>query len=310
MGITYSMAEIPELVPTSRESINLSIPFAEKLRLRSGDRIVINGKENKQPAFVEELCINLHKIGYKIIMYTGTWGCVDLEQNKSMLGWAQRDKNGNPLGYNNSMRGGMLCPISPYIDTVLIPWIVKIIYRSPINTIFFDIPWIMKGGCYCEYCKKQRDEGLSNNEIVRYALQKLTRSLKTKLADIKLAINAGAPGINTDNWTGGHISNLTGLFDEYVTEWNPFYWGQSASVISESISHARSICGAKISHATTITNRTGTILTKEQLRYLFHAIVSEKAEPWITLFSIYLKPNTFDLIQESYVQAKHSLISS
>lgn len=35
MGITYSIAEIPELLPTSRESINLAIPFAEKLRLRS-----------------------------------------------------------------------------------------------------------------------------------------------------------------------------------------------------------------------------------------------------------------------------------
>ncbi len=270
--------------------------------MRNGSRIVIRGRLPKHASKVQDLFGSLRTYGFKVIMYTGAWGGVDVTANRTLLDWVQKDKDGKPLGYRASLRSGMLCPASPYTEQILIPEIVEILSKCPFHTLFFDIPWIMRGGCHCEWCREPREKnGLTNSGIVKETLSSVIERIHQQVPNVTFAVNAGAPGLNNDDWTGAPIRNLAGIFDEYVTEWNPYRWGQNANVIADSISKAKQITTGKFSHASTLTNRSSELLSTGAMRRLFAAILSSGADPWL---SINFSTKKLDKIHEAYLVAQ------
>ncbi len=93
-------------------------------------------------------------------------------------------------------------------------------------------------------------------------------------------------------------------FDEYVTEWNPYRWGQPAEVIVPMLRKARSLTNGTLSHASTVTTRHGTLLSETQLSDLFKAILREGATPWL---SVYFNRTALDQVYEAYCRAQLSL---
>ena len=144
--------------------------------------------------------------------------------------------------------------------------------------------------------------GLTNDHIVRNALRTLVHDLRHDFPSVKFAVNASAPGLNRDLWTGGHIRNLVGIFDEYVTEWNPYRWGQSASVIAQAIrSTGKEVSNGKITHAFTATTRHGDLLSQDQLQSLFEVILSNGASPWL---SVHFGQKYLEQIYSAYLSGR------
>jgi hypothetical protein len=75
-------------------------------------------------------------------------------------------------------------------------------------------------------------------------------ALRQSHPDVALGINASAPTIHNDH-PRSHIDELAGLFDEYVTEWNPLRWGQPPSIVGGAIDYASE--HGRVLHATTAT---------------------------------------------------------
>ena len=96
--------------------------------------------------------------------------------------------------------------------------------------------------------------------------------------DIKTSVNVCAPTIHND-FPSAHIDNLRGIFDEYVTEWNPLRWNQDISVIKRTIKYAKKSTHKKIYHATTCTGKNGIIYSVNSLTNIFNAIVISGATP-------------------------------
>jgi hypothetical protein len=193
----------------------------------------------------------IHDEGLKAILYTGPFGKDTFEQ------YAQRDKNQKPLS--------LMCPSSEYIDKVLLPELNEVL--EGYDGIYFDMPWIAKGGCYCNHCNG------NNKTNVRNALIKIVGTL-----NIRTSVNAGAPKIHNE-FPSSHIDNLNGIFDEYVTEWNPLRWNQRLSVVRKTIEYAREITHKKVYHATTCTDKRGKIYSVDLLADLFSIILIAGASP-------------------------------
>lgn len=119
---------------------------------------------------------------------------------------------------------------------------------------------------------------------------------------MKIAVNASAPGGNFDK-TGAHISNLKGIFDEYVTEWNPYIFGSTATIVSKIISEAKSVASGKFSHASKL--KPGEKLySHKKLVNLFSAILSQGADPWL---AIHFDEEGLDKIHNAYLSALDNL---
>ena len=222
----------------------------------------------------------IHNRGMKAYFYTGVFGTENLNRFKSFISFAQRDKHGNILSYSRKgLATAMMCPASEYIDSVIIPRLMDRMHLARFDGLFFDIPWIMKSGCYCLNCKNQKDEGADNAVIVRKALIKIVSALKKDFPYISICVNAGAPTIHNNQFSGAHIDNLKGIFDEYLTEWNPYRWKQNVSVITRCIEYARQTVNGRLLHATTATTRKGKMYSFDQYVALFAAIAIGGATP-------------------------------
>ena len=199
----------------------------------------------------KDLTSIIHDEGMKVILYTGPFGKDNYKE------YAQRDKNNNPLS--------LMCPSSKYIDNILLPELNNVLEFY--DGLFLDMPWIMKGGCYCNNCDGD------NEKNVRDGLKKIRNSI-----NIRTSINAGAPTIHNEH-PSAHIDNIKGIFDEYVTEWNPLRWNQKVSIIKEVIEYAKKATNKKIYHATTCTDKQGKIYPLDVLTNLFTTIISAGAIP-------------------------------
>jgi len=221
-----------------------------------------------------------HDLGLKFVFYTGVFGTENIRHNKQMEKWVQRNKNGNLLSYENAgTKSAMMCPASSYVDEVTIPYLLEIINTSPIDKMFFDIPWIMPNGCYCSNCHKINQKELSKEIIVRKALKKIVKTIKDYNQNIKIGVNAGAPTIHNNKFSGAHIDNLKGIFDEYITEWNPYRWNQNVKNVSRCIKYAKNSVQGTLLHATTFTDKKGKMYSKDKYIKLFSAIIKEYASP-------------------------------
>lgn len=220
-----------------------------------------------------------HDLGLKFIFYTGVFGTENISNNSYLEKFVQRDKKGNLLSYENKGKTtAMMCPASNYVDEITIPYLSNIIQFNNIDGIFIDIPWIMPNGCYCSNCHEKKEKGADNNTIVRTALERIVNSLKEQKPNLSITVNVGAPKIHSEN-TGAYIDNLTGLFDEYLTEWNPYRWNQNANAIKSSIKYAKEKTGKRVLHATTATNKKGKMYSLEEYQNVFSTIINSGATP-------------------------------
>lgn len=291
--ITYSLAVFPKYSPANRKGVERTLTYVDTLKKFSCGRVAIKDPgrrmavEDQSPALIANIgriTSYLRDLRIAPALYTGPWGGGDMKANPALEKWVQRDEEKKPLGYMGSLRSAMLCPLSPYVEEIFLPQLVRSVSESGFKTIFFDIPWIMKGGCHCQWCRSFREEnGPSNSGVVRQAFEGLLCSLRRACPNVSLAVNASAPGCNFNTWTGGHIEALAGLFDEYVTEWNPYRWNQSATVVSRTIRQAKSFAEGTFSHASTVTDKKGRIYNEEELTVLFRHILTEGADPWLTV---------------------------
>ncbi len=226
-------------------------------------------------------CIEvIHDQGMTAYFYTGVFGTENLKQHKKFIPFAQRDEGGNILSYaGKRLALAMMCPASSYVDHIIIPRILDRMHLAEFNGLFFDIPWVMKSGCYCTNCRNLREGGADNSAIVRNALIRIVSAIKKEQPSLSICINASAPTVHNNRYSGGHIDNLKGIFDEYLTEWNPYRWNQDVLVISRCLEYARETTKGRLLHASTATNRRGKMYTKEQYVRLFSAILKGGAMP-------------------------------
>ncbi|MFP4567526.1 MAG: hydroxymethylglutaryl-CoA synthase [Candidatus Woesearchaeota archaeon] len=222
----------------------------------------------------------IHNLGMQSILYTGVFGTENLKNNPLFYKYVQRDKNHEPLFYGKSEKTAMMCPSSDYVNKVTIPKLQNLITKNPFDGIFIDIPWILNKGCHCNNCQsnnKIKDEN-KNEKIVRDSLDKIVTAIKDENPQIKISINSSAPLIYNNKSSGAHITNLTNLFDEYVTEWNPYKWNQDANILKKSINYAHKLTQKRILHATTLTNKYGKMYTQKEYTHLFSTIMSAGAD--------------------------------
>jgi hypothetical protein len=242
----------------------------------AGSHLKYASQRNRLKNAVEEI----HTQSMKAYFYTGVFGTKNLHQNKELMPFAQRDKHGNILGYlGKDLKTAMMCPTSDYVDHVIIPKLLDRMHLAQFDGVFFDIPWVMKSGCYCTNCKDLRANGANNAILVRNSLLRIVSVLRTEHPLLSICINASAPTIHDNRYSGGHSDNLKGIFDEYLTEWNPYRWNQDVSVVSRCIDYAAGIVNGRLLHATTATNRLGKMYTIEQYVRLFSAILNGGATP-------------------------------
>ncbi|MBT4540972.1 hypothetical protein HOC35_05655 [Candidatus Woesearchaeota archaeon] len=258
-----------------------------------------NLQKRKQRQRAKEAIKAIHDQDMKAILYTGIFGGINISGDSELRRFAQRNKDGKILSYQNGGEASaMMCPSSKYIEHFVIPQINRTLEFADYDGIFLDIPWIMHGGCDCNNCYELREdqeaEGKSNNEInaanVRHGLEKFVKEMKKNHPYVKISINASAPTIYTHKWHGAEIDNLAGLFDQYVTEWNPLRTRQNVSVVTRCIEKAietvegiEKIEGIQQTpefyHATTCTDGNRKVYPAEKLSGLFHAILEGGALP-------------------------------
>ena len=256
--------------------------YIKAVRKAGASRIVHAGHEldERKKKRLENMVNAVHDAGLKAILYTGVFGTEDLVKKPELEKWAQKDKDGNILGYNGAGSSAMMCPVSPYAVDYLLPRIEETAALD-FDGIFIDIPWIMKGGCYCSNCDADRMQGMGNDRLVRFGLAEFTEGIRETFPKLRLAVNASAPGIYDHRWHGANIGNLNGLFDDYVTEWNPLRWGRSADDITRCISEAKKKAHGELYHATTLTDRSGRMYDEGRIASLFSAILDGGAKPWL-----------------------------
>jgi hypothetical protein len=268
----------------NRISIDAYKTYIEDLRKIGAIEIEHAGRNlryDKQRKRATEAIDAIHDQGMDAILYTGAFGTEDLTKNPGLEQYAQRNINGDVLGYGVlNLKTAMMCPVSDYVEKITIPQILSTLEWADYDGIFFDIPWVLKNGCYCNNCEDIELSSREKNQvIVRQGLEKIVQAIKEKHPEIRISVNASAPTINNNRNTGANIDNLTGLFDEYVTEWNPYRWGQTTKVIERCIKAAKEVTSSKIYHATTCTDGSGKIYSENKLTELFKAIISSGATP-------------------------------
>ena len=234
-----------------------------------------NIKYSSQEKRLKEVTNIIRDLGLVSVLYTGVFGVEDLKSNPSLLKYAQRSFKGDVLSFNG-LRSAMMCPSSNYIDEYSIPKVSSLLSLNTFDKVFIDIPWIMKGGCFCNNCYNGEIKK-SNDESARGGLEKFTNALKLVKSDVKISVNASAPTIHNNKYSGAHIDNLVGLFDEYVTEWNPYRWNQKSTILKNCISYAKSKTNKDVFHATTLTNRKGELYSKDEYVALFKDIFNSGA---------------------------------
>ena len=161
--------------------------------------------------------------GFETALYTGPFGTEKpdiLRQNPWMRAWQQRSKDGKPLTYRGLL---FFCPNSPYLQEYRGPIIESILERCPFDWVFFDIPWFLKGGCYCKYCLSERNAGKKSfkQKSLRVALANFVLRLKTRFPHLKFAVNTGCNIIMKHlAWNCVTPEVFSGIFEEMVTEYN------------------------------------------------------------------------------------------
>lgn len=250
--------------------------YLKLLKKTGATEIELSGRRltNLQKQRTKDVTSIIRDEGLSPILYSGPFGVDNFKE------YAQRDKENNPLP--------LMCPSSKYIDNVFLPELNELIINY--DGVFFDMPWIMKNGCYCNNCDGDNDKN------VREGLKKIVDSI-----DIKTTVNACAPKIHNE-YPSAHIDNLKGIFDEYLTEWNPLKWNQSVSIIKSSIEYAKRVTDKKIYHATTCTNRNREIYPIKTLSNLFRTIIASGATPRL---GICFNEKGMRIIQRAFYIAKN-----
>lgn len=256
--------------------------YVTAVKRAGASRIVHAGHEldEKKRERLENMVNIVHDAGLKAVLYTGVFGTEDLMKKPELEKWAQRDKDDNILGYNGARSSAMMCPVSPYAADYLLPRIENTAALD-FDGIFIDIPWIMKGGCYCSNCDEHRMKGMGNDRLVRLGLGEFVNRIRETFPKLRLAVNASAPGIYDHRWHGANIGNLNGLFDEYVTEWNPLRWCRGVDDITKCIAEAKKKAHGESFHATTLTDSSGRMYDGGRIALLFGAILNGGAKPWL-----------------------------
>ncbi|MBN2459493.1 hypothetical protein JXB28_04380 [Candidatus Woesearchaeota archaeon] len=248
-------------------------------------RVVIHrprqlGKNGRQR--LDDMTSKLHAAGLKAVLYTGIFGQENMNSNPSLSSFVQRNAKGELLSYRSAgKKSAMMCPASPYIADVLAPKVIGTLKTAEFDSIFLDIPWMMKGGCYCSNCRDLREQGADNKRIVRYGLENFVYEMRKEFPAIPIGINSSAPGIYLHAWHGAEIDNFKELFQEYVTEWTPYQWGQKAEFAAKCIRAAKSRVEGYFYHAIVCKDKQGNIYSSEKLSSLFKVIVAEGALPWL-----------------------------
>lgn len=268
--------------PARCKSLIAYSDYLNELISAGATRIVHSGygSETKRKQLREMLHVIREKCMVPIL-YMGVFGTENLESNPFLEKWAQRNTQFKALGYGGSRKSAMMCPVSPYVSSYLLPKVLEVINECDINNIFLDIPWIMKGGCHCGNCYQLRQHGADNARLVRLGLEQFVNAIRAEFPCMRIAVNASAPGIYSHRWRGAEIENLGGLFDEYVTEWNPFRWRQKPDVITRCVREARKRVQGKFYHATTLTDKDGKMYDTSRIADLFMAILRGGALPWL-----------------------------
>ena len=289
---------------------NFRVPFRRKeyekyiTALKNSGAIEIEhvGKNlqlGKQRQRVKDSIQVIHDLEMKAILYTGIFGSIDVRNSGELKKMVQRDLFENVLSYGKKGKGtAMMCPSSDYVEKVVLPQINKTLKFAAYDGIFLDIPWIMYGGCFCDNCHDVREEnnseGKNQAEInainVRQGLERFVGAIKKDHPYLKISVNASAPTIYRHSYHGAEIENLAGLFDQYVSEWNPLRMNQQVSVVTKCIERTIEIVeetetiegvqkDAEFYHATTCTDPIGKIYPAEKLSKLFYAILNGGALP-------------------------------
>lgn len=250
--------------------------FLYELKRIGVSEIELAGRKLQSPTQIQrsKAVISLiHDHDMRAILYTGVFGTENIMMQPALHNYTQKNKEGRTLTYGRDQKTAMMCPQSPYVQHILYEQLQETIQRDEYDCIYMDIPWILQGGCYCKHCTGFN----SNEEKVRTSLEQLINALKNARPNINISVNASAPLINKNNESGGHIDNLTGIFDAYVTEWNPYRWRQPIHVLKPCLQYAKEKTRQPQYHATTCTNRKGELYTKEELINLFATIVNKEA---------------------------------
>ena len=137
----------------------------------------------------------------------------------------------------------MFCPNAPYLERYRGPLIKRTLMYCDLDGVFLDVPWFLRRACHCQFCQAiQSKEGRQDqacdclscrrwgerdradleahrSRSNRDALARLCLALRNEAPTCYLAVNANAPGTRSElAYTGARTANLSGLFDEMVTE--------------------------------------------------------------------------------------------
>ena len=219
-------------------------------------------------------CVDvIHAEGALAVLYSSALGSDSRAEHRR---YAQRSATGEALGYLGSSRALMMCPCSPYVS-VAARETGEAVARYGFDKVFIDIPWILRGGCFCTWCTAEREAGVSRDGRIRQGLQTYRTVLHAHAA-VPIGANVGAPTIHRE---APAPAALEGVVDELVTEWNPFRWGSGVGVVRSILKATPRWPGASLFHATTCTDRQGQPIPREQLVALFAEIWAGGATPRI-----------------------------
>jgi hypothetical protein len=249
-----------------------------------------NVKETRELDALAGIVERAKEKGFPVLMYTGPFGAElpsSLSKEPLFSKWLQRDKDGNPVKLFGKLL--MFCPNSPYLEEYRTPLTLQALEYCKFDGVFLDIPWFLRKACYCSWCAEARpsfdDENSFRMWSVRKALSRLCLTLRQQIPWVWLASNVGAPKTSYEQpYTGATPQALSGLFDELVTELNPYRAGVQISEIRKSINATRQLApGTRISHATTLTPRgKDECYPIGKLRSLFDEIRKANAGIWFS----------------------------
>lgn len=194
----------------------------------------------------------------QFLLYTGPFGSEYhsfLKKHPNSESWLQRKEDGSPAAYDAQGYMLMFCPLSDYLEDYRLPEIASFVEATNCKGVFFDIPWLARGGCRCERCS-QYDAGplskllSSREQIVREGLIRALLWLRRRFNNLWFAANIAAPSVwDAGRYHGASPSALSGLFNELVVEWTPSNM-DAIEAVRKSILHVRALApGARISHA-------------------------------------------------------------
>lgn len=198
-----------------------------------------------------------HHYGMQLLMYTGPFGTElawFLKNYPKSSNWLQIEKDGSPVKYDKGGCMVMCCPASPYLREYRRPLMETFLEKTGADGFFLDIPWVLDNACYCDNCKELKasvDESVltANEQMVRMAIENdMMDPICKKFPHCWAAVNIGSTAIWHKD-LGGTPRALSGLFDEYVTEWTAAN-DDELGVIINSIQKVRKMNPDKIiSHA-------------------------------------------------------------